>query len=428
MASAVQTIARPVTQEIISNFMLRLVRLNMQTFSGGANPSTIYDLLVQGGVSVFPYYREIEEKDTAIASALETRRILAMARGTKVHASDSTNGEAQKYADGLSSFLDSIPRFRLAMWELLDAPAYGYSVLEILWKVDPSGISVERLIGRPQELFRFNPLIDPQTGNLMLLPNLAAEAAPIPPMKFIVSGYRQRHGDRRGLPLLRRLFWPSWFKRNALRLYLHFLEKGNGTVIVKYGSSADDAEKDKALEAAEAIATEIAVAVPEGFQLAPEALQATRSRQGSDFKAMVDYFDSELTRMILGQTLATHGSENQRGTMALGEIHAQTMFEYIRNDLDDLETAVNEQLAMPWLLWTFGPQALDRAFRPYWHTDKEPPKDVDSALAQLTSARAMGAKIPALEVYERGQIRMPDDGEEVLPPLQIPASMFQPGQ
>jgi len=117
-----------------------------------------------------------------------------------------------------------------------------------------------------------------------------------------------------------------------------------------------------------------------------------------------------------------------RGTMSLGEIHIQTMFEYIRNDLADLQEVMNDQLVKPWLLWTFGPQALDRAFRPTWRVDKEPPKDVNGALDQLAKARAMGAKIPVLEVYERGQIRQPEKGEELLPAAQIPTSLFQPGQ
>src|SRR5882724_702039 len=124
MAPVLQAVGKPDTKEIVTNWLLRLVRLNAQAFSGSANPSQIYDLMVEGSTAVFRYYREVEEKDTAISSALETRRILAMARETMVHASDSTNGEAQKYADGLKAFLESIPRFRLAMWELLDAPAY----------------------------------------------------------------------------------------------------------------------------------------------------------------------------------------------------------------------------------------------------------------------------------------------------------------
>ena len=427
MASKPQIVAKPETVELVTNAILRVVGLNAQAFSGNLNPSSIYRQMVQGSPSVFPYYREIEEKDTAIASGLETRRILAMARDAKVHSSDPQNGQAKLYADALAAFFDSIPRFRLAIWELLDAPAYGYSVLEILWRLDAGGISVDRLVGRPQELFRFGKLTDPQTGELLLANFAGAEGQPVPPAKFMVSCYRERHGDRRGLPLLRRLFWPSWFKRNVLRLLLHFLEKGNGTVVVKYQPGAGDQEKSRALDAAQSIAEEIAVAVPESFTLLDQALQTTRTRDGNDFRTMFDYFDAEMTRMILGQVLATHGSEQQRGSMSLGEVHIQVMFEYIRNDLGDLEEAVNEQLAKPWLLWTFGPQALDRAFRPTWRVDKEPPKDVNGALDQLGKARAMGAKIPVLEVYERGQIRQPEGDEELLPAPQVPTSLFQPG-
>jgi len=420
----VVTMARPAAGELVTSKILTMVGLNAQAFSGALNPSIIYRDMVNGSPSVFRYYREVEEKDTAIAEALETRRVLAMGRDSKVHSADSQNGAAQRYAAETAAFLESIPQFRLACSELLDAPAYGYSVLEIDWNSDESGVSVGRLIGRPQELFRFGGLLEPQTGELMLSDFPGGQGKPVPPAKFLVATYHQRAGDRRGLPLLRRLFWPSWFKRQALRLHLHYLEKGPGTVVVKYNTSAADTEKDKALEAAQAIAEEIAVAVPETFNLLPEALQTTRTRDGNDFRMLFDYLDAEMTRMILGQTLSTRGAEQGRGTMALGEVHMQTLFEYIRNDLAGLEDVINEQLLKPWLRWTFGPQALERAVRPYWRTDKQPPKNVTGALDQLAKARMMGAKIPVLEVYERGQIRQPDEGEAVLPASALPSDLF----
>jgi len=435
MAANLQAMSAPETKELVTNTILRVVGLNAQAFSGASDPSSIYRMMVDGGPSIFQYYRELEEKDTAIASALETRRILAMAREADVHSADEENGQAEMYADELRQFIEAIPRFRAAMWELLDAPAYGYSVLEILWTLRGSGssarsasIGVDKLVGRPQEIFRFGKLTEPQTGELLLSNFAGGEGSPVPPAKFLVSTYRGRHGDRRGLPLLKRLFWPSWFKRNCLRMFLHYLEKGGGTVVAKYGASATDEEKKLALDGATAIAEEIAVAVHENFQLIPEALQGTRTRDGNDFRTMFDYFDAELTRMILGQTLSTRGSEQGRGTMALGEVHTATMFEYIRNDLADLEEVINEQLCAPWLMWTFGPRALERDTRPYWRAEKDPPKDVNAALDQLAKARQMGAEIPVLEVFEKGQIRQKDEGEEVLPPAQVPTSLFGPGE
>jgi len=408
-------------RELVTKEILRGTGLNAQAFSGSQNPSTIYQAMGQGTASVFPYYREVEEKDTAIASALSTRRLLVLAREANVQSADAENKQAQRYADELAGFLDAIPKFDFALWELLDAPAYGYSVAEILWEANP--LRVVKILGRPQELFRFGKTFEPQTGEMLLSNFAGADGAPVPPAKFIVSTYQPRHGDRRGIPLLRRLFWSSWFKRNVLRMHLKFLEKGSGTVVVKHGAAAGPDEKAAALNAAQVIADEIAAAVPQGFELMSEALQTTRIRQAEDFRQLADYMDAEMTRMILGQTLSSRGAEQGAGSRALGEVHIETLHEYIRSDAGDLETAINEQLCAPWLLWTFGPQALDRALRPWWTIDKQPPRDAAKAADLLSKARALSLEIPESYAREKLEIPAPEEGEAVLAPPFMPIEL-----
>ena len=430
----------PDLREIVSAAILRNTGLNAQAFSGLSNPSTIYTMMVNASPSIFPYYRELEEKDTAIGSALNTRRILALARQWRVVSGDPNQqrGPAAQYADGLKQFLDSIPNFEDAVEELLDAPGYDYVAMEILWEIDQSGftpgsprrgpgrplIGVKDIIGRPQELFSFGDPIDPQTGELRLSTYAGGRGVIVPPNKFLVNIYRRRNGDKRGQPLLRRLFWPSWFKRNVLRIHLHYLDKGPGTVAVTYPSGATDDDKTKALEVAAAIQSEMYAALSENLKVVPELLQTTRTRNAEDFRSLGDSMDAEMTRMILGQTLSTRGSEQARGTNALGEVHLQTMWQYVRRDLIGVENCINEQLCKPWLEWNYGPAALDRAVRPYWRTEKEPPKDANQELDRLSKARAMGAAIAERTVYETGQIDAPEEGEKLLPPVALPMDIF----
>ena len=405
---------KPEKRQVVTQEILRTTGLNAQAFSGAQNLSTLYRRMVDGSASVFSLYRELEEKDTAVASALSTRRALVLSREAKVQSADAANPTAQRFAEETSNFLDRIPNLEFALWELLDAPGYGYAVAEILWRIDDGRIGVEKIVGRPQELFRFGKPFEPQTGELLLALTQAGEGQPVPPGKFLVSIFQPRHGERRGRPLLRRLFWSSWFKRNVLRLHLGFLEKGAGTVVVRYQNSTDDREKGKALEAAQAIAEEIAVAVPEGFSLLSEALQNTRTREARNFSTLADYFDAEMTRVVLGQTLTSRGSEQQHGSRALGEVHLEILFELIRRDATELETVVNEQLIDPWLLWTFGPQALERAFRPWWTIDKMPPPDVARAAENLAKAQSLGLVISESFAREKLEIPAPEGTESVL--------------
>ncbi len=418
---------RPDIRELVTKKILHLSGLNAQAYSGAQNPSNVYTLMVTGSPMVMPFYREIEEKDTAIASALAMRRLLVLARDAGVASAAPGNALADGYAQGLSEFLRKIPRFDFALWELLDSPGYGFTVVEILWRIDPDGgIGVEKLVGRPQEIFSFGKFFEPQVGELLLSPTPGGEGAPVPPAKFLVASYQPRHGDRRGLPLLRRLFWPSWFKRNGLRLHLFYLEKGRGTVAVKYPESASANEQAQALTAATALATEIAAAVPQSFSVMNELLQSTRSLQASDFQALINYFDAEMTRVILGQTLTSHGSEQQKGSQALGDVHEDMLWEIVRNDASDLEDVINEQLCEPWLLWTFGPAALDPAVRPMWRVQKDPPKDAAAAVDLLVKAHSL-VDVAQADVYEAAQIDPPDEGEAIVPRSAMPTSLFAPG-
>jgi phage gp29-like protein len=426
MVAQVQKMAAPQTVELVKQEILRFTGLNAQAFSGGFNPSEVYEMMVLNHPRVYRFYREMEAKDTAISSSMDMRRLLTMARRGTVAPADADNGQAREYADSADAFLKSIPRLNFAKWELLDAPAYGFSVCEIMWNSDGGRVWVDKIIGRPQELFRFNKITFPQTGDLLLAQMVGGEGFPVPQNKFLVASYHPRHGDRRGLPVLRDLFWASWFKRQLLRLHLHFAEKGQGTVAVQYPASADPFEQKKALEGAMAIATELAVAVPDTFQVMEKLLTTTRTRSVEDFKTFVDYQDAECARRILGQTLTSHGSENGRGSQALGVIHEEMMYEIIRNDAQDVEDVFNDQLVAPYLLFTFGPQALEEQFRPRYVIEKDPPKDAQAALSLIQSANNL-VDVLESEVYAAAQCAAPGPNDKVVKRPVAPGAIdFQP--
>lgn len=404
-----------VREELVTRAILQITGLNATAFSGNSNPTTLWQRMMAGGPDVFPLYRELLEKDWELAHAYETRKLLLLAREWKVQPAAEA-GRAREIADEAARFLDAIPQFDWMLWEILDAIGFGYKVLEIIWEIRPEGIRAARVIARPQELFRFGALSEPQTGELRLARFPGGEGQPVPPAKFIVATHQPRDGDRRGLPLLRRAFWPSWIKRNVLPLWLRFLERGRGTTVVKYPSSADEAEQQLALDAARAIAQSVYAAVPEGFTLLAEALGSTRQFQAEDFNTLIGVLDAGISRIFLGQSLATRGQEQGRGAFALGEVHFDVLMEFTRQDGRIVEQVVNEQLLEPWLRWTFGEQALGRDLRPWWTVDKSPPKDLTRLLDRLTKARALGMEIPRGWAHEQTQIPQAEEGEEVLAP------------
>lgn len=415
--------ANSLLREVVTREVLRYQGLNTQAYSGTTNPATIYRIMTGGYNQVFPYYRELEEKDLSVASALETRKLLVQGREWTVISADEANGQAQQYHDEASAFLRAIPQFGFVLQELLDAPAYGYAVAEIMWRNDGNRVVVDKIIGRPQEFFDFRlDYLDPPLGDLRFLPNMIPAGEEVPQEKFIVNTYKPRHGDRRGLPLLRKLFWPSWFKRQGLRLNLQFLEKPRGTIAVQYASGANSSGKQEALAVAEGIASEIAVAVPESVKVMESLLSTTRIREGKDYQIIVDYLDAEMTRLILGQTLSTRGQEQGKGTQALGNVHQDLLYQTVKRDAQDLEEVINEQLLGPWLRWTFGDISLDRSFRPHWAIDLAPEQDILEQARILKEARGL-IDVPRTEAYKRLQIPEPEEGEALVNASVIPVEL-----
>ena len=420
MSSRPQVVSRPPEGEIVTAEVLRGVSLNAIAFTGSLNPSTIWQQMVADSHAAFPYYRELLEKDDVVGSAFEVRRLRMLARNAAVQSADEKNDQAKLFADEAAAFLDTIPNWRALREELLQAPAMGFVVAEVVWRIELDGsIGVEKIVGRPQELFSFGRPGQPQVGELLFSRFPGATGEPVPARKFLVLSYGMENGKRKGSPILRKVFWPSWFSRNALRLDLSFLEKPSGTIAVRYREGADKKEQEKALTAAEAVFNETAVAFPDAFQIVKELLATSRSREGKDYLDYIALLEARIKRRILGQTLTTSGAEAGAGSRALGDVHKETENEIVRSDALLLEEGINQLLGW-WGQWTFGPQFLERAFRPTWRIEKEPPKDASRQLDILTKAHSLRAPIPVAELYEKGQIRRPEEGEAVLPPSPDP--------
>lgn len=416
MSTIPQVVPKPPTGEIVTPEVLRGVSLNPIAFSGSLNPSTLWTQMVADSYAAFPLYRELLEKDDVVGSAFEVRRLRVLARDAQVQSADEKNEQAKLFADEAAAFLDTIPNWRALLEELLRTPAMGFVVAEVVWRINLDGsIGVEKIVGRPQELFSFGPPGQPQVGELLFSPFPGGTGQPVPERKFLVLTYGMENGNRKGSPVLRKVFWPSWFVRNALRLDLAYLEKPSGTIAVRYSQGASDDEQKKALAAAEAIFNEVAVAFPQGFEIVQELLATSRTREGKDYLDYIVLLEARIKRRILGQTLTTSGAEAGSGSRALGDVHKETENEIIRSDALGLETAINQLLGW-WGRWTFGPQFLERAFHPTWRIEKEPPRDASRQTDILIKAHSLGVPIPVSEFYEKTQIRRPEDGEAVLPP------------
>lgn len=388
------------------------------------NPTWIWDRLAFDPWTAMAVYWEMEEKDAAIASSLETRKNSVLSKDWNlIPASDKR--QDRKVADFIEDCMENYFKgFDDFMFEALDAIGKGVSIGEIIYRPASDRIFIEKVNFKPQHLFSFGEtaiagfstasIAYPQTGPLQLRVGVSITDFPLggvlPEEKFFVFSFRPRYGNRWGSPVNRKAFWPSWIKRNSIKQWLRYQEKGSGVVIAKYPGSAGVKEQNDALAAAAAVQEETAVAVPDKFVL--EVHEMVRNI-GSSHKELVDDFcNAEISRVYLGQTLTSRGSDGG-GSRALGEVHERKEDKIVESDCKLLMAAINEQIVRPLVLLNFGPSAKC----PDFILDYEPKEDLDSKAKRYgTIRKEIGLELSKKQVRDDLQLEEPSGDDDLLSP------------
>ncbi|MFQ5818319.1 MAG: DUF935 family protein, partial [Terriglobia bacterium] len=207
MAKATPLPNSPVTDELVTADVLAAVGLNLTPFAGSDQPSVAWRQMVSDTQAAFALYRDLEEKDGQVSSALETRKDGVLRRERKVVAASSSAADEARAAFA-REVLAAIPNFENILYELLDAVSYGVTIAEILWEQEGARVFIRDIRPRPQELFAFGEAGKPQTGPLRFAHRPALRSfseGGLPEHKFLIYTFRPRHGNRRGRPLLRRV-------------------------------------------------------------------------------------------------------------------------------------------------------------------------------------------------------------------------------
>lgn len=379
---------------------------NALAFAGQRNPSTIWSSMVRNeGVSIL-YYRELEDKDEDVGNALDTRKLNVLERDRSVRPGDDTS-LAVEVADFVEDQLDGIPNFHANLDCMLDSVGYGFSVQEMIFETSMGQAQLVDINDCPQELFLFGNRFQPQIGQLQLLDTpYAMEGTLMPEEKFLISTYRGRSRNRMGRPLLKSVFWPSWFKRNTLRLWLQYGEKGPGTAVVRYADGADIAARQQAAAIAQAMISEAAMAMPANMQYDAELLKLARTLDPAVYKELFLLMQYAIARRILGETLTTFGNEGGGGSKAQGETHAGTLEKKTVEDCRALMAVINRQLVRPLVLWNYGPDAP----MPTWSFDIE--EDEDLAARIEIDAAVQGLGVPIAQGYFYDRYDIPQPGKE----------------
>lgn len=411
----------PTKEKLVKEQSLYLTEIslyrNTLAFGGARNPTEIWAQMTYRMPQTMGYFRELEDKDEDVADALDTLKRSVTKRARSVLPANDKNSAAVDTKDFIEDQLKNIDVDGLLDC-ILDAPGYGFTVQEMIFDVSAGQAALTAIDDCPQELFLFANRFRPQIGPLQLLDNpWASEGTLVDESKFIVMTYRKHAQNRMGRPMMKSLFWPSWFKRNIQRLWLQFAEKGPGTAVVYYDDPNDETQRKRASEIAQAIVNNVAFAVPQNFRLETELLKVARSQDPSVYERLFEAMQHSITRYVLGETQTNFAGEGGKGTQALGTVHSEMLNNRSVALAIRLMGIINEQLVKPLVLWNYGPDAPI----PSWTIETKEEEDLARRVQIDSALQRMGKKFTVGYVAEQYQVPLVsgvdgENAEDVLQP------------
>ena len=95
--------------------------------------------------------------------------------------------------------------------EMMEAVAFGYAPLEVIWLADGNYWRVGDIVGKPPEWFEFN------AENTLVFKTGAAGVEELPPNRFLIARHRPSYTNPYGVKVFSKCYWPVTFKKNGFR-------------------------------------------------------------------------------------------------------------------------------------------------------------------------------------------------------------------
>jgi len=358
------------------------------------------DKLLRTGGRGMELYEDLM-RDPQVRACMQSRRLAVIGREWEVVPADddALSIEIAGCVKGVLYGFD----FDSARYALLGGIVLGFKLSEIIWEYSEGQVWIKELIGRNSRRFVFDPHGNPR----LLTPKDMLGGEALPGRKFQLFRYGAENGSPYGEGLGATLYWPAWFKKNAIKFWMIFAEKfGSPTVIGKYPPGTPREHQDSLLSALEAIQQESAIKIPETMEI--ELLEAQRSGSVSTYRDLCAFMNAEIAKTILGQTLTTE--VGNAGSYAASKVHNEVRRDYVKADADLLANALNAQL-IRWIVDFNYPGVVK--YPKLWircedERDLMPLAQRDEILAR------MGLPIPRRYLYETYGIPEPVEGEEIL--------------
>lgn len=300
--------------------------------------------------------------------------------------------------------------------DLLPAILNGISASEIIWDKQGQEVRPTEIIQRDIRRFVFR--MGDRGYCLRLLTNDDLHSGePIPSRKMILHRFSSMgmSSDPYGFGLGTRLFYPTYFKRNAVKFWLIFADKhGSPTAVIHHPKNATAVDKQTYKTALKAIAQDSGIMLPEGVVV--DFLEASRSSTINCYEGLVDFCNEEMSKSVLGETGSTDQS-GAGGSRARDEVGNTIRIAIAKSDADLLSDTLNRTL----LTWITRLNYGDSVKPPkVWRKfpELEEKEDLNSRIGRDKQLFDLGFRITKDKVLQTyGEGYETSEGEDQKPPL-----------
>jgi phage gp29-like protein len=380
----IATVEKDIFQDYIGRTLLNPDKV-LKSESGGKGIELYEDLL----------------RDDKVGSTLQTRRLAVIGKEWEMRPASEKRQDV-KISEYVNDVLADF-NYDAARGVLLSGLVMGFKPSEVMWDYSEGAVWIREMIGRASRRFVFDK---ERRLRLLTLKNMV-EGEELPDRKFVVFTNTSDNGSPYGDGLGRMLYWPVWFKKNAIKFWLIFADKfGSPTAVGKYPAGTDKVQQDALLGAIEAIQQEAAIKIPDNMVI--ELLEATRSGTVNTYEGLCDYMNSAIAQVMLGQTLTSDIGD--KGSYSASQTHEGVRQDYIKADADALCLCLNESL-IRWIV-DYNFPGVTKYPKVWIRTEEE--KDLKPLAERDQILLNMGARITHAYIHDTYGIPEPDSNEELL--------------
>lgn len=352
-------------------------------------------------------FMDIEEQDSDIGNALQTRKRAMLTLDWTINAPRNATPQEEKITEAVDELFHQIGYLDDLVMDCMDAVGHGFSAIEILWELRQTKWFPAKFIHRPPSWFKLDKF-----DNLLLITPDNSEGEPLIANKWVVHKHKNRSIQLARNGLFRTLAWLYMFKHYSVLDFAEFLELyGFPIRIGKYGAGATESEKRALLRALADIGHNAAGIMPESMNVELHNVANGANGVNNPYLQMVDWCEKSIARLVLGQTL-TSSVDGKTATNALGKIHNEVRRDLLISDARQLEQTITQQVILPYLLFNF--PNIDPNRLPSFRFETKEPEDIKTFSEALPALVGAGLPIPTQWVLDKLGIPKADKDEPIL--------------